>query len=77
VDAKLVKSGNLDSFYNYVNHIRIGSNGISSLRDEQGNLLTANAEKAEYTTTVFVVYLQVISYYVIDFSRLTEKVPII
>ena len=47
MEAKLVDSGNLGSFYKYVNRKLNGSNGIAPLRDKKENLVTANSEKAE------------------------------
>jgi hypothetical protein len=45
IEANLTESGNLDSFYEYVNKKLIGFNVMIPLRDESGNTLTCNADK--------------------------------
>jgi len=72
-EAKLVKSGNLGSFYKYVNRKLNDSNGTAPLRDEHWNLLTANAEKTELLNNYYCGVLTTDND-VIDSSRLPEKV---
>ena len=74
MEAKLVESGNLGSFYKYVNKKLNGSNGIATLRDDEVNLLTANAEKAELLNNYFCSVFTTDNG-VIDSSKLPEKIP--
>jgi hypothetical protein len=53
VEEKLVENGNIGSFYKYVNRKLIGSNGTAPLRDGNGNVHTANSEKAELLNEYF------------------------
>jgi hypothetical protein len=72
-ETKLVESCNLGSFYRYINKKLNGSNGIAPLRDESGNLLTSNADKAallnRYLSSVFTT-----DNGVIDSNRLPVQV---
>jgi hypothetical protein len=59
VENNLVESGNLGTFYKYVNSKLNGSNGIPPLRDKLGNLTTSNTAKAalinDYFCSVFTI----------------------
>ena len=72
-ETRLVDSGNLGSFYKYVNKKLNGSNGIAPLRDESGNSLASNADKAallnRYFSSVFTT-----DNGIIDSNRLPNQI---
>ena len=67
-------NGNMGSFYKYINNKLNGSNGTAPLRDVDGNVHTANGEKADllnkHFSSVFTTDNDLI-----DSSRLPKQIP--
>ena len=76
IEEKLVKNGNMGSFYKYINNKLNGPNGTytAPLRDVNGSVHTANGEKADLLNKHFSS-LFTTDNDLIDSSRLPKQIP--